>query len=684
MLSFFTKSILLLFLILGPFMLWSQDNFIVILSDDQSWNGSSVQMLLSESQSVSDYYETPNLEQLASEGMIFSQAYAPAPKCSPSRNSILTGKSTARTQFTNTENNIASNEMLIEPATNLEIDANNITIAEWLKSSGLNYRTAHYGKWHIKSGGTAGHGFDFGDGDTKNSNGNQGGTSQADPKRIFELTNKGIAFMQQAVTDNVPFYLQISHYAVHKNTEARPATISDFNAMPPGSNHADADYAAMTHDLDEGIGLIMDEVANLGITGNTYIIFLSDNGAADNVSSNVPLKEGKTYLYEGGIRVPMIVKGPGITANSRCDEAVVGYDLFSTIAEIVNNAALLPANLDGQSLVPLFNQAPFNRGSHIYFHSPHYGLGASTKNPRSAIVDNDYKLIVDYETGDMFLYDLSNDIGETTDISNTNVAKRDELRTALKIALKNANANMPRLDPGHPSFSGSGNDVDADGLDDEWEFRELLSYNFGPMDDPDNDTFSNMDEFMNGTDPLVSNLVLALDETTGFRVQLFNEEKVRLSWTPEHNAFVDFYEIERSTNQENWEILGRFDKSNSLYWDENPVQGTSYYRLVIHRTDKEELDHSQVEKIEFFKDDWAIIFPNPTKNKLNIRLTDLRGGDDSIVIQISNYLNQTVKIVEHKKDTIIKVPLEQLPKGFYIVTIYDGSALASVSKLLVE
>jgi len=503
-------------------------NFVIIVVDDQGWTGSSVQMDAGIPGSKSDFYLTPEMESMSQAGMTFSQGYAPAPKCAPSRASILTGRTTARNNFTSTDNDIAIGRVLIEALTETALDGADITYAEWLKSTELNYRTAHFGKWHLGSAATSSpssNGFDFNDGNTNNGNGNQGATVQIDPKKIFDLTNRSISFIQDAVTDGVPFLLQLSHYAVHNNIEARQETIDLYNnpaLRPPGTIHTGVEYGAMTEDTDDGIGQLLAEITNLGLDNNTYIILVSDNGGQINLTDNTPLSFGKTFLYEGGIRVPFIIKGPNITSNSYNTEAVVEYDLFPTIAELTGSSVALPDNMDGQSLVPLLTGNEFNRIEPIYFHSPHYDLNPN-KTPRSAVVDGQYKLVVTYETGDISLYDLSADIGETNDISSSQVNITQDLCIKLRDHLKTVSATMPTLDPTNALFSGSGIDVDNDGLDDAWEFRELLSYTYGANDDPDNDGDNNLTEFTNGTDPyLIGDIAVLCDPSAIFANETTN------------------------------------------------------------------------------------------------------------------------------------------------------------------
>jgi len=212
----------------------NRPNFVFILADDQSWNGTSVLMDPQRADSRSDFHRTPRLETFARTGIIFSQGYAPAPKCSPSRISILTGKSNARLQFTFTDNIKDAGTRLREPQTELVIADSLITIAEWLQKQQWGYLTAHYGKWHLNGKGPAFHGFQRSDGETGNDDGNQGGLIQNNPRKIFSITDSACTFMADAVRLGKPFFVQISHHAPRKPIETRQATLTEWSntALP--------------------------------------------------------------------------------------------------------------------------------------------------------------------------------------------------------------------------------------------------------------------------------------------------------------------------------------------------------------------------------------------------------------------------------------------------------------------
>ncbi|MBV6647235.1 MAG: sulfatase-like hydrolase/transferase [Cyclobacteriaceae bacterium] len=491
-------------------------NIILIMADDQGWNGTSVPMDPDNPDSKSDFYETPNIERLAAAGMRFSRAYAPAPKCSPTRMSILTGKTPARNQFTNTTSMVTSGEVLVEPSSTNRIKNADTTFAEVLQNANANYMSAHFGKWHIGNGGPTFHGFDDGDGATSNGDGDTGSTVNDDPKKIFELTEKGIAFMETAIAANRPFYLQLSHYAVHTGIEYTQASYDKYNAKTAGTKHDNEEFAAMTEDLDTGVGMILDFVETNNLTNSTYVIYFSDNGAQNNTSSNAPLNGSKTLLFEGGIRVPLVVSGPDIAANSHSDVPVAGYDFFPTFSEWTGvSTSDLPNNLDGVSLAELLagSTSSLTRNTPLIFHSPHYDQ-SSSKEPRSTIIDGASKLLVEYESGDRLQYDLVNDIGESQSEYQASSETSKSLLLLLRDYLLAVSAQMPTL-------SDSDNDADSDALPDDWEFSYLLGTQYDASDDPDGDNITNANEYAQGTDPLVFDESILLANQDEFQLGIY-------------------------------------------------------------------------------------------------------------------------------------------------------------------
>jgi arylsulfatase A len=485
-------------------------NIILILTDDQGWTGSSVQMAAQREDSRSDYHRTPNLEKLAGDGMRFSNAYAPAAVCSPTRHAIQWGKSPARLGITfNTGKTPRTNG---SPA-----------IAQLLKRVDPNYATGHFGKWHIKLHPSEA-GFDESDGRTGNDDGNlkgdldysrkwkalqaevdrAAGERQADPavadltsrkgdpaaqiklaellapddpkvakalqalptdkiapipftpdnpKRIFEVTQRSADFMERQVAAHKPFFLQVSHYAVHIKTMARKETLAKYQKLPKGEHHDRADFAAMTEDLDSGLGLLLDKIEELGIADNTYVFYTSDNGAYGD--HNYPLSKGKFYLWEGGLRVPLVVRGPGIAKGSFCDVPVTGMDFLPTFCALAGEGLQLPDGLDGNSFKPLLehgNQGTITRKDPaLIFHYPNF-FGepkrgkAYGERPQSAIRVGNYKLIKYWDNEERMLFDLDSDIGEQKNLLATMPEKAAELHDHLMDYLRGVDALIPGPD----------------------------------------------------------------------------------------------------------------------------------------------------------------------------------------------------------------------------------------------
>lgn len=427
-------------------------NFVFILADDMGWTGLSCDMNDTVPESKSDFYETPCIDKLAGQGMRFSKAYSPSSMCTPSRASFLTGKSPALLRMTTPgpAQGQPTNRKLIPPQHVDSMPESETTIAELLRQRG--YGTAHFGKWHLSGGGPGHHGFDEHDGDTANDG--PGWHGDPNPKDIFGITKRAIAFMEQQVATEKPFYLQLSHYAVHAPSKALDSTRAACAERTPGTRHHNVERAAMTRDLDTSVGMVLDGIDRLGIAEDTYVVFMSDNGAAASLRSaeNRPLSGGKATFWEGGIRVPLIVRGPDVKPNSRCAESVVGFDLFPTFRELAGASPAKQSCIEGTSLLPLLlPQAgrPFEREREgLVFHFPHYAKGPA-QTPQSAILSGNLKLIHFHETKESRLFDLARDIGEQNDLSTQMPDKAAELAQNLKAYLSGVDAQMPVPNPNY-------------------------------------------------------------------------------------------------------------------------------------------------------------------------------------------------------------------------------------------
>jgi len=424
----------------------AKPNIILILTDDQGWTDTSVQMMAGRADSKSDFYQTPALERLAKDGMVFSSAYSPAPVCTPTRVSIQFGKTPARLRDTG-HYRIARKDFNDE-----------ISIAQAIKAADSSYAAAHFGKWGGQATSPEQAGYDRSDGKTNNYHGDwrslkdKRPTPLDNPKQIFGLTRRACEFMEDQAKAGRPFYLQVSHYAVHSQHRALKETIEkyrnlprgkkckpeDYESPPPGVNRWILEYAAMIENLDTGLGGILKKIDELGIADNTYVIFFSDNGG--DFKGNAPLRGQKSELWEGGVRVPMVVRGPGIKPGSRCDEPVVGWDFLPTFVDLAGgDKKTLPKNHDGGSLRPLFDNSGKGRIHRpvegLVFHFPDF-QGVSM----SAIRLGDYKLLKDWETGKIHLYNLVDDLGETRDLAAKMPQKTNELKQQLMDYLESVKA----------------------------------------------------------------------------------------------------------------------------------------------------------------------------------------------------------------------------------------------------
>ena len=402
-------------------------NIVFILADDQGWNHLSVPMHDGIPGSASDYFRTPNIERIAAAGMRFSSAYAGAPMCGPSRAALHFGKSAAQVMYSDSAG---------------EVQAESMTIGELMQSAG--YATAHFGKWWPGPPATGLQFYDESDGEAGNDAGNV--DEPGNPKDIFGITDRAIAFMEASVDAGKPFYMQLSHYAPHVGFHALAETIEQWQDIEPGEIHSDPVYAAMTEDLDTGVGRVLDRLQDLGIEENTYVIYTSDHGQTVNRSTNLPLSHGKGTLWEGGMRVPFIVSGPGVMPGTISHSRIVLVDLFPTFAELAGVTESAPDDLEGGSLVPLLH----GRGDGGVRRSReelvfHYARASGNPDFRasSSIYLENYKLLKFYDTEELLLFDIDQDPREQRELADRMPAIVQELHMRLTGYLDEVNATIP-------------------------------------------------------------------------------------------------------------------------------------------------------------------------------------------------------------------------------------------------
>jgi len=469
----------------------AKPNIVFILIDDMAWFETPVRMDPDMPASAMAFRNMPHVEKLAAQGMTFSNARAAAGMCAPSRCSIQTGMMTAHHLFSGNGGFGSKTDGTVEYLTrkqDLKLPLltpepqGNIrypSIGDVLKTAG--YATAHFGKWHVYGGGPAKHGYDESDGETDNKEGHPAVDSTTgkkeittdDPKHMFSITHRSVDFMERQVRAGKPFFVQISHYAMHAAYQARKATLEKYEKNPlfakitnKREREATILRAAMAEDLDTSIGMVLAKLDELGIAQNTFVVFTSDNGYHGWNEGHQPLRGGKWWLWEGGLRVPLIIRGPGIPAGSRSDVNVVGYDFLPTFADFAGATSCLSKDVDGVSFKPVLLNQPIPASlakRAIYFHYPHYRVSP----PCSAIVRGDMKLIHFYEwPNDFFLYDLANDLGERNNLAKAKPDVAAQMQQDMMTRLKavgayfpkpnpNADPNYKRYDPNNLSEQGS-------------------------------------------------------------------------------------------------------------------------------------------------------------------------------------------------------------------------------------
>jgi arylsulfatase A len=420
-------------------------NFIYILVDDLGYSELGCY--------GNTFNETPNLDKLAHQGVRFTDAYAAAPVCSPYRAALMTGQWPARVGITD----------FLRPDDANHLSTEHITMAEMFKTAG--YATGMIGKWHLSGYGSTkyfppAHGFD----ETIISE--KRGIGRGDyffPYRFNREVKKRLPGREHLIDrqnleavefierhKDHPFFLYLSHYAVHTILDGRKDLVARYSKKPGAGRHSgtrenNPHLAAQIEVIDTGVGMIMKKLKDLGLADNTVIVFTSDNGGESLVTNNAPLRAGKSTLYEGGIREPLIVRYPAVVPQGAvCNTPTSNVDFYPTFAQIAGTTPDPGQHLDGVSILPLLKNPGANlKRDALYWHyplsRPHFLGGRSS----GAIRQGDWKLIEFFDTGEVELYNLADDIGETQDLAKSMPAKAAELKKRLADWRISAGADIP-------------------------------------------------------------------------------------------------------------------------------------------------------------------------------------------------------------------------------------------------
>ncbi len=455
----------------------NKPNFVFILIDDMGWRDIGCY--------GSPFYETPNLDKFAQEGMRFTDAYASCPVCSPTRASILTGKYPATVGITNYIPGNERGKLIGAPYLHY-LPFEEKTIADALKDAG--YRTYHVGKWHLgeEPHTPENHGFDV----------NVAGSHWGHPRRGYfspyempcledgstgeyltdRLTDEAIRLLE--ANGDEPFFLYLPYYAVHTPIQVPEKYIPKYEqkarmlgldkqqefeegpAFP--SEHkkhlrikrrllqSDPKYAGMVQNLDENLGRLLQTLEGLGICENTVVFFTSDNGglttSEGSPTCNAPLSEGKGWMYEGGTREPLLVRWPGvITPDSTCTVPVTSTDFYPTMLEMAGLDLMPEQHCDGVSLMPLLTGAGTLEREAIFWHYPHYGNQGGT--PGCSVRCGDYKLIEFFEDNRLELYNLREDVSEGHNLAQDLPAITEKLHAMLIEWRESVAARIPERNP---------------------------------------------------------------------------------------------------------------------------------------------------------------------------------------------------------------------------------------------
>ena len=437
-------------------------NVVMIMIDDLGWTDLHIQ--------GNEKLETPMLDHFASQGMRFTDSYAAAPVCSPTRAAIMTGMSPARLAITN---HVSGNQDRFQPAgATLRaaeminyLDLDYVTLAEKLKEGG--YTTGFFGKWHLSgldgdldkdepSRRPQHQGFDV----------NVGGLSFGGPPSFFDpyrnpeikdrkegeylpfrLADEAMGFIEEHQDE--PFFVALWPYTVHWPMQAPKDLVDKYANRPGFEDYGDGiesstRYAAMIEAMDDAIGRVLAKLDELNLAEETLVIFTSDNGGYGGVTDLAPLRGVKGHLYEGGIRVPLFVRWTGqIEAGVVSGEPVISTDFFATILDVAGLEPTPGVPLDGESILPVLRHTGEMEREAIYFHYPNYAFHGENRLG-SAIRQGDYKLIHFYDKDEVELYDVVNDLSETTNLAGEMPERAAEMKANLQAWLTASGAKMPR------------------------------------------------------------------------------------------------------------------------------------------------------------------------------------------------------------------------------------------------
>ena len=430
-------------------------NIVFIMVDDMGWKDVGFM--------GSNYYETPNIDKLADQGVVFTNAYANAPNCAPTRACLMTGQYTPRHGIytvNNSDRGESRYRKLIPTPNTTILNSSFVTLAETMRSAG--YRTGMMGKWHLGEGeetGPEGQGFDI----------NIGGCHKGHPATYFSpymndfiedgpngeyltdrMTDEAIKFIEGS--KDGPFFLYLPYYAAHTPIQPKPEVKEKYEGKPADGKQNNPAYAAMVETVDAGVGRIMNKLDELMLSENTVVIFFSDNGGVGGITDMSPLRGSKGMLYEGGIREPMIVRWPGeVSPGTRCDIPVISIDFYPTFLEIAGISKPIDLVLDGENILSLFKGGGEFSERELFWHFPAY-LQASENylpgliwrtTPVSVIRKGDWKLLEFFEDGHLELYNLKEDISETNNLAEQMPEKAIFLHEKLINWRAKVNAPVP-------------------------------------------------------------------------------------------------------------------------------------------------------------------------------------------------------------------------------------------------